>query len=110
MDWLNKIENRAIKLVRIHVAGRKPISDRKKRHEMHVRRDKAFDQLVTAVEGYDRACVIAEARMAAYYKRRNAAVLGLKTKKRRSLEKANATRMREAVSDARAAAKENSHV
>jgi hypothetical protein len=55
------IEVRAIRLVRLHVAGREPMSSAAARRNRE-QRDKAFDRLVAAVEERDRAAMAHEER------------------------------------------------
>lgn len=54
-QWDLLVEGRATCLVRVHIAGRRPIADKAERSKVHAARDRAFDALVAAVEGRDRA-------------------------------------------------------
>jgi hypothetical protein len=58
------IEARAVRFVRLHVAGRQPIPNAAKRQAHVRRRDRALDLLIAAVEERDEAFVRFEQTMA----------------------------------------------
>jgi hypothetical protein len=76
------IEERAIRLVRLHVAGRKPIADGAKRQAHVKRRDRAFDLLIAAVAEYDEARSIFNAKMDLWRARSAAGMKAAATRRR----------------------------
>jgi hypothetical protein len=79
------IEARAVRLVRIHLAGRTEIPDRAKRNKHNRQHDRAFDLLIAAVEERDRAFEAHEKRMEQWRKRSAAATKGRRARNARAL-------------------------
>ena len=101
-DWDQLIEVRAIRLVRIHLRGRKTINDVVLRKELHTARDHAFDLLVRAVEGRDREFARHEQRMADF-RRKEEARIKRKREARNRKARAIRQRLREATESREAA-------
>lgn len=66
------VRDRAVRLVRLHVAGREAIPDKAAREKLNTRRDRAFDLLIAAVEECERSWQLHDERMDAYRRRAEA--------------------------------------
>ncbi len=75
------IQVRAIRLVRLHVAGRDRMSWEAARTNQ-VQRDRALNSLIDAVEERDRAAMAHEKRMEQWRKRSAAAMRAVSTRRR----------------------------